>query len=417
MFVFSVTIFASQNHIIMPGTELFGNEERKEINDVLETGILFRYNHDQQRNGIWKAREFEAEVRKITGAKYAHAVCNGTAAIATALAASGIGTGDEVIVPPFTYVATIEAVLFVGAIPIFAEIDETLCLSAEGIEKAITPKTKAVCLVHMCGGMAEMDSIMKVVNDYNLILVEDAGQAFAASYKGTATGLFGTAGSYSFDFFKIATAGEGGIFVTNDEEVYKLADSYSDHGHDHIGNNRGMEQHPILGFNYRISELHAAVGLAQTRKVPHIREVNRKHKQMLTEILSQTEGIGFAHIADPDGDSATFLNILMPDTETAKRTVAEMNNAGVGGFNYWFTNMYHFINQWDHLKGMRTASTLPVEKFGSSQDYNNMDLPKSQDVIGRLISFGIRCAWTEEEVKTLAANIAKCAKAAMAVTA
>lgn len=417
MFVFSVTIFASQNHIIMPGTELFGNEERKEINDVLETGILFRYNHDQQRNGIWKAREFEAEVRKITGAKYAHAVCNGTAAIATALAASGIGTGDEVIVPPFTYVATIEAVLFVGAIPIFAEIDETLCLSAEGIEKAITPKTKAVCLVHMCGGMAEMDSIMKVVNDYNLILVEDAGQAFAASYKGTATGLFGTAGSYSFDFFKIATAGEGGIFVTNDEKVYKLADSYSDHGHDHIGNNRGMEQHPILGFNYRISELHAAVGLAQTRKVPHIREVNRKHKQMLTEILSQTEGIGFAHIADPNGDSATFLNILMPDTETAKRTVAEMNNAGVGGFNYWFTNMYHFINQWDHLKGMRTASTLPVEKFGSSQDYNNMDLPKSQDVVGRLISFGIRCTWTEEEVKTLAANIAKCAKAAMAVTA
>jgi 8-amino-3,8-dideoxy-alpha-D-manno-octulosonate transaminase len=401
----------------MPGTELFGNEERKEINDVLETGILFRYNHDQQRNGIWKAREFEAEVRKITGAKYAHAVCNGTAAIATALAASGIGTGDEVIVPPFTYVATIEAVLFVGAIPIFAEIDETLCLSAEGIEKAITPKTKAVCLVHMCGGMAEMDSIMKVVNDYNLILVEDAGQAFAASYKGTATGLFGTAGSYSFDFFKIATAGEGGVFVTNDEEVYKLADSYSDHGHDHIGNNRGMEQHPILGFNYRISELHAAVGLAQTRKVPHIREVNRKHKQMLTEILSQTEGIGFAHIADPDGDSATFLNILMPDTETAKRTVAEMNNAGVGGFNYWFTNMYHFINQWDHLKGMRTASTLPVEKFGSSQDYNNMELPKSQDVIGRLISFGIRCTWTEEDVKTLAANIAKCAKAAMAVTA
>lgn len=401
----------------MPGTELFGNEERKEINDVLETGILFRYNHDQQRNGIWKAREFEAEVRKITGAKYAHAVCNGTAAIATALAASGIGTGDEVIVPPFTYVATIEAVLFVGAIPIFAEIDETLCLSAEGIEKAITPKTKAVCLVHMCGGMAEMDSIMKVVNDYNLILVEDAGQAFAASYKGTATGLFGTAGSYSFDFFKIATAGEGGIFVTNDEEVYKLADSYSDHGHDHIGNNRGMEQHPILGFNYRISELHAAVGLAQTRKVPHIREVNRKYKQMLTEILSQTEGIGFAHIADPDGDSATFLNILMPDTETAKRTVAEMNNAGVGGFNYWFTNMYHFINQWDHLKSMRTAATLPVEKFGSSQDYNNMDLPKSQDVIGRLISFGIRCTWTEEEVKTLAGNIAKCAKAAMSVTA
>lgn len=401
----------------MPGTELFGSEERKEINDVLETGILFRYNHDQQRNGVWKARDFEAEVKKITGAKFAHAVANGTAGIATALAASGIGTGDEVIVPPFTYIATVEAVLFLGAIPVFAEIDETLCLSAEGIKAALTPKTKAVCLVHMCGAPAEMDSIMQVVKDNNLILVEDAGQAFAASYKGTSTGLFGQAGSYSFDFFKIATAGEGGVLVTNDEATYKLADSYADHGHDHIGNNRGMEQHPILGFNYRISELHAAVGVAQTRKVPHIREVNRKYKTMLTEILSQTEGISFATITDPDGDSATFLNILMPDTETAGRTVAEFNKAGVTGFNYWFTNMYHFINQWDHIKGLKTASKLPVQLLGTPQDYNNLNLPKSQEVIGRLISFGIRCTWTEDEVKALANKIAACAKAAMPVNA
>lgn len=161
----------------MPGTELFGAEERKEVNDVLETGILFRYGHDAQRNGHWKAKEFEAEVRKITGAKYAHAVSSGSTAVATALAAAGIGAGDEVIVPPFTFIASIEAVLFIGAIPIFAEIDETLCLSAEGIKKAITPKTKGVCLVHMCGGMADMDGIMKVVKDNNLILVEDAGQA------------------------------------------------------------------------------------------------------------------------------------------------------------------------------------------------------------------------------------------------
>jgi len=400
----------------MPGTELFGNEERKEINDVLETGILFRYVHDQQRNGIWKAREFEEEVKKITGARFAHAMSNGTAAIATALAAAGIGTGDEVIVPPFTFIATIEAVMFVGAIPVFAEIDETLCLSAEGIEKAMTPKTKAVCLVHMCGGMADMDSILKVVNDYNLILVEDAGQAFAASYKGTATGLFGAAGSYSFDFFKIATAGEGGVLVTNNEDTYKIADAYSDHGHNHQGNNRGMEQHPVLGFNYRISELHAAVGLAQTRKVPQILIENRKNKKILTDILSQTEGISFAHLADPDGDSATFLNLMLPDTEAAGRTVAELNKAGVGGFNYWYTNMYHFINQWDHIKEIRTASKLPLEVLGH-QDYANLHLPKTQEVIGRLISFGIRCTWTEDEVKALAGKIAECAKAAMMVHA
>lgn len=396
----------------MPGTELFGAEERKEVNEVLETGILFRYKHDALRNNHWKAIDFENEVKKITGAKFAHAMSSGSTAIATALAASGIGTGDEVIVPPFTFIATIEAVLFVGALPVFAEVDETLCLSAEGIKKAMTPKTKGVCLVHMCGGMADMDAIMKVINENKLILVEDAGQAFASSYKGTYTGLFGKAGSYSFDFFKIATAGEGGVLVTNDEDIYNKADVYSDHGHDHIGAVRGMENHPYLGFNYRIGELNAAVGVAQTRKVPGIREKNRHNKKFLTNELSKVPGIGFARLADPDGDSATFLNVLMPDTETAQRTVDEMKAAGVGGFDYWFKNMYHFINQWDHIKELRTVSKLPIEVLGAPQDYKNLQLPVSQNVIGRLISFGIRCTWTEEDMKKLAAGITEAVKKA-----
>ena len=392
----------------MPGSELFGAAEQKEVNDVMDTGILFRYNHDAQRNGIWKAKEFEAEVKKITGAKYAHAVSSGSTAVACALAAAGIGAGDGVIGPPFTYAASVEAVLFVGALPVFAEIDETLCLSAAGIKKVLTPKTKGICLVHMCGGMANMDEIMAVVNEHKLVLVEDAGQAFGASYKGTFVGLFGKTGCYSFDFFKIATAGEGGVLVTNDEAAYKLADSYSDHGHDHVGNNRGMEQHPVIGFNYRISELHAAIGKVQTSRVPEVIQRNSKNKKLLTEILSKTEGISFATISDTDGDSATFLNMFLPDTITAKAVVDEFSKAGVSGFNYWYTNMYHFINQWDHIRNIQTASKLPIEILGAPQDYNNLDLPKSQEVVGRLISFGIRCTWTEDEVKTLAKNIAAC---------
>lgn len=398
----------------MPGTELFGAEERKEVNDVLETGILFRYGHDAQRNGHWKAKEFEAEVKKLTGAQFAHAVSSGTAAIATALAAAGIGTGDEVIVPPFTFMATIEAVLFLGALPVFAELDETLCLSAEGIEAAITPKTKAVCLVHMCGSVADMDAILPVIEKHDLILVEDAGQAFGATYKGTSAGLFGKAGAFSFDFFKIATAGEGGVFITNEEATYKAADCYTDHGHNHEGNNRGMELHPILGFNYRIGELNAAVGLAQTRKVPYILEQNRKHKKALIQALNQVPGIEMARTPDSEGDSATFLNLLLPDAVTAKKVVALFGEKGISGFNYWYTNMYHFINQWDHLKEMRTASKLPIEVLGAPQDYKNLSLPKSQEVIGRLISFGIRCTWTEEEVAKLAEGIKACVATALA---
>lgn len=397
----------------MPGTELFGAEERKEINDVLETGILFRYNHEAQRNNIWKAREMEAEVCKVVGAKYAHAVSSGSTAIQTALVAAGIGVGDEVIVPPFTYIASVEAVLVIGALPVFAEIDDTLCLSAEGIRKAITPKTKAICLVHMCGQMADMDAIFEVVREHNLILVEDAGQAMGASYKGTFTGLLGKTGAYSYDFFKIATAGEGGVFVTNDEQSYKFADSYTDHGHDHIGSNRGMEQHPIIGFNYRISELHAAVGLAQTRRVPYLVEKNNEHKKWLMNRLANVPGVGFARIPDPDGDSATFLNLLLPDTESAQAVVAELNAAGVGGFNYWFTNMYHFINQWDHFKEMRTASKLAVQVLGAPQDYATVELPKSQEVIGRLISFGVRVTWTQTELETLANKLEAAIRKAM----
>ncbi|MGZ3898698.1 MAG: DegT/DnrJ/EryC1/StrS family aminotransferase [Bacteroidia bacterium] len=396
----------------MPGTELFGAEERKEINDVMQTGVLFRYGHDAIRNNHWKAKDFESEVRKITGAKFAHAMSSGSTAIATALAASGIGAGDEVIVPPFTFIASVEAVLFIGAVPIFAEIDETLCLSAEGIEKALTPKTKGVCLVHMCGGNAEMDSIMAVVNKHNLILVEDAGQAFASSYKGTYTGLFGKAGSYSFDFFKIATAGEGGVLVTNDEETYKKADVYSDHGHSHIGAKRGMEEHPYLGFNYRISELHAAIGVAQTRRVPGIKEKNRYNKKFLQDILSKNKNISFSKLGDESGDSATFLNLLLPDTETTQRVVNEFNSEGVAGFDYWFLNMYHFINQWDHLKNLQTVSKLPAQLVDRPQDYNKMQLPKTQQVVGRLISFGIKCTWTETQMKELAANILACVEKA-----
>jgi 8-amino-3,8-dideoxy-alpha-D-manno-octulosonate transaminase len=391
----------------MPGTELFGAEERKEVNDVLETGILFRYNHEVPRKDVWKARAFEQEVRKITGAKYAHAVSSGSTAVSCALAAAGVGAGDEVIVPPFTYIATVEAVLFCGGLPVFAEIDETLCLSPAGIKAATTPKTKAVLLVHMCGGMARVDEIVALCKEHNLVLVEDAGQAFGASYKGKAVGLFGKCGSYSFDFFKIATAGEGGVFVTNDESCYKLADSYSDHGHDHIGTNRGMENHPILGFNYRISELHAAIGLAQARKVPYILETNRRHKKFLMEELATVQGVEFAELVDPDGDSATFLNILLPDARTAERVVEEFSANGISGFNYWYTNMYHFINQWTHVRELKSAAPLPIHLLDKPQDYLRMQLPKSQEIIGRLISFGIRVTWTETELKALVAGISK----------
>ncbi len=381
----------------MPGTEFFGKEEKEGVNEVLNTGCLFRYNHEELRQGIWKARELESEVCRFTGAGYAHAVSSGSTAVSTALAAAGIGHGDEVIVPPFTYIATIEALLLAGGLPVFAEVDETLCLSAEGIKEVLTSKTKAVLLVHMCGAAADMDAIMRVIEYHNLILVEDAGQALGAFYKNKSVGLFGKTGAFSFDFFKITTAGEGGLFITDDEQRYKLADSFADHGHDHIGSNRGMENHPVIGFNYRISELHAAVGLEQMRRLPEVIRLNLRNKKIIKDLLSTLPDISFRHMPDPQGDSGTFLNFFMPDNETAVNVMSQFAKDGIGGCNYWYTNMYHFINQWDHLKDLKSAAPLAIHHLGAPQDYHNLELPISQKVIGKLISLGIRASWTEEE--------------------
>jgi 8-amino-3,8-dideoxy-alpha-D-manno-octulosonate transaminase len=297
--------------------------------------------------------------------------------------------------------ATNEAVMFLGGIPVFAEVDETLCLSAEGIEKAITPNTKAVCLVHMCGAAADLDGIKAVCKKHNLILVEDAGQALGASYKGTHVGLHGVAGAFSFDFFKIATCGEGGVMITNDKDVYHEADTYSDHGHTHIGDNRGMEAHPYLGLNYRLGELNAAVGLAQMRKVPTILETQKHNKKILKDALKSVEGISFRHLPDEEGDSCTFLNFFMPSKEAAEKTAAELGANGIGAA-YWYTNMYHFINQWDHVHNLSTISKLPVNVLPKPQDYANLDLPKSQEVIGRLISIGVSAKKSAEETQEIA---------------
>jgi len=390
----------------MPGSELFGKEEKKEVQDVLDTGILFRYNHDDLRQGHWKSKDFEAAIAKFNNTKYAHACSSGSTAVAIAMAACGIGAGDEVIVPPFTYIATVEGALLGGAIPIFAEVDETLCLSPEGIEAAITPNTKAVVLVHMCGGMAKIEEIMQVCEKHNLLLIEDTAQALGATYKGQAMGTFGKMGCFSFDFFKIITAGEGGAVITNDEKLYNFAHQYSDHGHDHIGDNRGAEQHPIIGFNYRMGEMNAAVGLAQIRKLPYILEQQHKHAKILKDCLSQFSEISFRHVPEGGEIADTFLDFFLPDEATTRKVVSALQEAGIGGVQYWYDNNFHYIKNWEHLKEMKTAAKVHLQTVENPpQDFKTLELPKTDAIISRLISLVVKVAWTAEELKDLTEKI------------
>lgn len=390
----------------MPGTELFGDEEKKEIMDVLETGILFRYNHDQQRNGHWKARSFENDLARYHGVRYAHLTSSGTTADNLALACCGIGAGDEVIVPPFTFIAPVEAVLQAGAIPVFAEIDETLCLYAAGIEAAITPRTKAVLLVHMCGSMAQVDKIADLCKKHNLILIEDTAQALGAKFKSKPLGTFGNIAVYSFDFFKIITAAEGGAIITDDPALYEIATQHADHGHSHVGNNRGAEPHPIIGTNYRISEIHAAIGLAQFRKLPLILERQRENKFRLEQTLAKFQQITFRKIPDKKGDSATFIDFFLQDESTTRKVLKVFDKHDIG-YAYWYDNNYHYFKNWEHIKQLKTAAKLAISLFKPPQDYSTLLIPQSDKIISRLISIQIRITWTEEEMQILTEKIEK----------
>ena len=383
----------------MPGFEIFGEEERREVHDVLDTGVLFRYGFDQARKGRWKARRFEEEFARRFGTRYCHLCSSGTAALSIALASCGVGAGDEVIVPPFTFVATIEAVLNAGAVPIFAEIDNTLCLDPEGIEPAVTSRTKAVLPVHMCGSMARIEEIKRICDQKGLILIEDACQAVGATFKEKAIGTFGKMGCFSFDPVKTITCGEGGAVVTDDEDLYVVADAYADHGHDHIGNDRGLEAHTVLGTNFRISELNAAVGLAQLRKLDFILKKQRAHKKAIKDALARFSYVNFREIPDEKGDSATFLSFFLPDEARAREVAKGLGEAGVDGCFYWYDNNWHYIRQWDHIKTLRSAARLQVKLLEQCPDYERIKLPKSDAVMSRTLSMLIKLRWTEEELE------------------
>jgi len=389
----------------MPGFELWGAEERREVEEVLETGILMRYGFDGPRRGRWKARELEAALCQRTGAAHALVVSSGTAALTTPLAALGIGAGDEVVMPTFTFVASFEAVLSVGATPVLADVDDTLTLSPAAARAAVTPRTRAVMPVHMCGAMADLGALDALCREKGIALLEDACQATGGSWKGRALGSIGKAGCYSFDFVKTVTCGEGGAVVTSDPEVARRCDQYADHGHDHLGADRGADMHPALGYNFRISELHAAVGLAQIRKLDRFLEIQRRNKAALRAALAAVPGVTFRRIPDPDGDSASFLSFFLPDEGRARAAAKAMQGAGIPAM-YWYDNNWHYVRRWDHLRSAASPNPLPSNVRAALAATASRPFPASDAVMCRAISTPIGLAWSDEQLAERAARLA-----------
>ncbi len=382
----------------MPGFELFSHLERKEVNDVLDNGVLMRYGFDGMRKGHWKAKELESELQHAFQSKHVQLVSSGTAAVSVALASAGVGAGDEVIMPTFTFVASFEAIMMLGAIPVLVDIDDTLTLDPKAVESAITPKTKAVMIVQMCGSMGNMEVLKATCRSNDLIFVEDACQAIGGTYKNKPLGSIADVGCFSFDFVKTITCGEGGAVVTNNLEYYRHADHYSDHGHDHIGNDRGAETHPFLGYNFRISELNAAVGLAQVRRLPEFIAIQKKNYSIIREELSKLSSVTFRTVPDGGEESYAFLNFFLPNLEDARQVSKAFKENGIDACFHYYDNNWHYIRKWDHLKELKSLFPITQEVKQGLKYLETKTFEQSDQYIARNISCLIKLSWAENEV-------------------
>ncbi|TCK64807.1 8-amino-3,8-dideoxy-alpha-D-manno-octulosonate transaminase [Winogradskyella wandonensis] len=394
----------------MPGFELFGDAERQSVSDVLDNGVLMRYGFDGMRKGHWKAKALESELQNTFKSKHVQLVSSGTAAVSVALASAGVGAGDEVIMPTFTFVASFEAIMMLGAIPVLVDIDSTLTLDPKAVEAAITPRTKAVMVVQMCGSMGDMDALKSICEKHNLVFVEDACQAIGGTYKGKPLGSIADVGCFSFDFVKTITCGEGGAVVTNNKDYYLNADHYSDHGHDHVGNDRGAETHPFLGYNFRISELHAAVGLAQVKRLPDFLAIQKRNFDIIREELSQISEVEFRTVPEGGEESCAFLNFFLPNLEIARKVSKAFKENGIDACFHYYDNNWHYIRKWDHLKNLKSLFPISEEVRKGLQYLETKTFEQSDNYIARNLSCLIKLSWTEDEVKERAKKMAKLIK-------
>ena len=389
----------------MPGFELFGDKEKAEVQKVLDTGVLMRYGFDGMRNGQWKAKELEASLARRMQAKHVHLVSSGTAALTVALVSAGIGVGDEVIMPTFTFVASFESILAIGAVPVLVDVDDTLTLSPEAVEKAITAKTKVIMPVHMCGAMADLDALKAICKQHDLLLIEDACQAIGGSYKGKPLGSIGDLGCFSFDYVKTITCGEGGAILTNNELYYENAHKYADHGHDHLGTDRGAEKHPFLGYNFRISELNAAVGCAQVKRLDEFIALQEQYYTILRKELSQLKEVTFRRVPDGGVANYSFLSFFLPTEEITRKVHSALGENGIDVCFYWYDNNWHYYRKWEHLTHLKALGNIPKEVHDGILDYNKTDFSTSDYWVGRTISCLIKLGWTASEVEERASKM------------
>lgn len=351
----------------MPGLELIGEEELREVRSVFEAGgTLARFGFENRRGGIYKVLDFEKAFAEKFGVPDALAVSSGTAALRVALSALGVGPGDEVITQSFTFVATVEAIVESGATPVICEIDESLNMDPVDFAAKISGRTKAVIPVHMLGTPARMTEIVEVAKRESILVMEDTAWGCGGQLHNVPLGSIGDAGIFSFDYAKAITTGEGGMVVSGHPEIVVRAREFHDHGHE---NNpllpRWEDSRTGSGFNFRMSELQGAVGLAQLKKLDYVVEVQRQAAARLMELLAP---LGVEFRDEPIGSFSTFDSFVFfansSDQALAIRSALIQNGQGTKILPEALT--WHFARFWSHIPQLASQYENLGNEFGRS---------------------------------------------------
>lgn len=399
----------------MLSTEEFGQQEKELVLGVLEKKRVFRYSGKDKEQS--EAYRLEQLYRERTGAKYALAVNAGTSALVAALIGAGVGPGDEVIVPAYTYIATAAAVLIARAVPVIVEVDDSLTIDPQAIEEAITPYTKAVIPVHMRGVPCRMDAVMEVARRHGLLVIEDVAQANGGSYQGQALGSFGLAGCFSFQQYKLITAGEGGMIVTSDEKLYERANIYHDSAFVYWDMNEENREPSFPGENYRLSEINAALALAQSQRINAIVARLQTIKKTISQGIADVPDIRLQTIPDPLGDVSYSLVFYLPTVEMSQRFSRKLSDEGIpnGTINNNGFADRHIYKNWTYVMEKRGASERDTpwncESYKGNVQYSPDMCPKTLDWLGRAIAIGLHQHMTEEDCGDVVRAIRKTAGA------
>jgi dTDP-4-amino-4,6-dideoxygalactose transaminase len=390
-----------------------GQEEVDEVAKVIFSKQLFRVG-DPKAGHLQQVVRFEQEWAQKIGSKYALLMCGGgTASLVCGLAGLGIGPGDEVVVPAYTWMATATAVLTVGAIPVLADVDDTMALDPADFERKIGPRVKAVIPVHMLGRPANLARIIRLAHKHGVKVLEDSCQMVGGSYKGRRTGSWGDAGAFSLNYYKIiSSGGEGGVLVTNDRKVFETACIYHDSGSAFRPQAGELSVPIFVAQQYRADEVMGAIARIQMQRMDGIIADLRRVRKTVEKAFATVTNVRIAPSNDPEGDCGVVAAFQWSDEAKAR---AFCGAPGVGGY-VGIDHGKHVYTEWTPLREKRIMHCKDMNPFffrqnkGLRMDYSDSACPRTLELLRRTVFVSLNPDWTKAQVKEKIAALRKAAK-------